>query len=686
MDQYFDLTSGETTVVNDLSNYQVLTSLFDYDSSYNHPTVTLAGDCSSYTAPTVSVGSVSLADLLRQARQVRITTDFPEGTYGHLTGDTADNCITVGVKDEFGNTADIGMLRVTVDKTPPAITGTIVGNAITLESTDSNPTPDTNRNLLAYRIKENSGCDEAELSRGGGNRYSAPFDLTNPFHADDGHLCVRSEDKVYNSAHKEIDLNFTVEGDSDGDSTERFKDIRIFFRGYSGATDTKWGTVDTAAECTSSASFPNTFTFDGSGNAGARLNKESDNGKHVCVTVVKNDITYYRASPEVGGINSTPPVPGTPDLSNSDDTGSSNRDNITNKTTDLTITVTGANDSIVALYNGGTAISGATGTVVNGTVSIDIDLAEGTHTITAKARYGSSDESSASSALTITVDTTDPTIGTISLAGDVANGYLNNAEKGNNTGLLTAPTSTDTNNIRRTSYAVITSSQTCGSTHSFSTTIPRSNTVTGADGEYAVCVKVEDTAGNDAFKKSSSFTKDTIDPVLGTISLAGDAADGYINRAERSNTNDLITEPTVTDTNATSLSYAVVDSDRCHAGLSFLSAIPHTDDTSTDKEYYVCVKAADAAGNNAFETSPPFIKDTSVPTLDIAVTITGEKTHSGVDYLNAGDTMTVTVTANEDTKAGSITAVLGGLTTNRNITLTKSNTTTYTGTYTIQER
>ena len=226
--------------MNDLSEYQVLTSLFDYDSSYNHPTVTLAGDCSSYTAPTVSVrGTVTLADLSREASQVRITTDFPEGTYGHLTGDTTDNCITVGVKDEFGNTADLGMLRVTVDKTPPAITGTIVGNTITLETTDSNPSTDTHR-ALVYRIKENSGCDEAELSRGGGNSYSAPFDLTNPYHADD-YLCVRAEDKVYNYAHKEADLNFTVEGDSDGDSTERFKDIRIFFRGHSGATDTKWG-------------------------------------------------------------------------------------------------------------------------------------------------------------------------------------------------------------------------------------------------------------------------------------------------------------------------------------------------------------------------------------------------------------------------------------------------------------
>ena len=118
-------------------------------------------------------------------------------------------------------------------------------------------------------------------------------------------------------------------------------------------------------------------------------------------------------------LDSTAPTvtPGTLDLASADDTGASD-DDITKNTDDLTITGTLSGDAstgeYVQLYAGGTAISGATDSTFDGTEdldwSIDITLAEGTHSITAKVVDAGSNAGPASAALDITVDTTAPTV------------------------------------------------------------------------------------------------------------------------------------------------------------------------------------------------------------------------------------------------------------------------------------
>ena len=104
-----------------------------------------------------------------------------------------------------------------------------------------------------------------------------------------------------------------------------------------------------------------------------------------------------------------PSAPTTLDLDSADDTGRSNSDNITKNTSNLTITTAaaGENGGTVQLYNGSSTVGSAT-TISAGTTSTDIDLAEGTHTITAKTTDVAGNQSSASTALSITVDTTPP--------------------------------------------------------------------------------------------------------------------------------------------------------------------------------------------------------------------------------------------------------------------------------------
>ncbi len=112
----------------------------------------------------------------------------------------------------------------------------------------------------------------------------------------------------------------------------------------------------------------------------------------------------------------TPPaVPGAPDLAAADDTGSSDTDNLTQNTTNLTMSGT-ATSGTINIKEGSTVL--ATGTVAEYASGIDISLSEGVHNITATATGDC--ESGPSSALTVTVDTTAPTVASVSVISGLA--------------------------------------------------------------------------------------------------------------------------------------------------------------------------------------------------------------------------------------------------------------------------
>lgn len=102
-----------------------------------------------------------------------------------------------------------------------------------------------------------------------------------------------------------------------------------------------------------------------------------------------------------------PAAPAGLDLATDDDTGVSNSDNLTNRTTGLTITGTAEAGARVELFADGKSVGVATAGS-NGTFSRDIALAEGAHSITAKATDAAGNVSEASEAITITVDATAP--------------------------------------------------------------------------------------------------------------------------------------------------------------------------------------------------------------------------------------------------------------------------------------
>ena len=102
-----------------------------------------------------------------------------------------------------------------------------------------------------------------------------------------------------------------------------------------------------------------------------------------------------------------PAAPAAVDLATADDTGTASDDNITNVTEGLTITGTAEAGSEVELFDGNESL-GTTTASATGTFSFDVDLAEGAHAIRAIATDLAGNESAASTALNITVDTTAP--------------------------------------------------------------------------------------------------------------------------------------------------------------------------------------------------------------------------------------------------------------------------------------
>ena len=116
-----------------------------------------------------------------------------------------------------------------------------------------------------------------------------------------------------------------------------------------------------------------------------------------------------------------PDAPGAPDLKASDDTGSSNSDNVTSNTSG-SFRVAGSNGDTITLYDtDGTTVLG-TGTVSSGYVDISVTgLASGEHTLTAKATDAAGNVSVASSGLTVTIDTSAPTLTSSTPADDAVN-------------------------------------------------------------------------------------------------------------------------------------------------------------------------------------------------------------------------------------------------------------------------
>ena len=160
------------------------------------------------------------------------------------------------------------------------------------------------------------------------------------------------------------------------------------------------------------------------------------------------------------------------------------------------------------------------------------------------------------------------------------------------------------------------------------------------DGTYHICIKLSDSAGNPTvYGTTSTFVRDTLNPGFTSIDLNSDAADGYINFSESTNTNDLVTK--LVGQHYSSAGYVVVASTTtCDGNLTYSATVPKSNDGgfTGDGTFKVCVELSDGVSTNAYGFSNNIIRDTVVPVFT-SVDLNGEALDT---YINLAESSLTT--------------------------------------------
>ena len=217
--------------------------------------------------------------------------------------------------------------------------------------------------------------------------------------------------------------------------------------------------------------------------------------------------------------------------------------------------------------------------------------------------YGSSD--------LVTRDTVAPDA-TLTAEAPLADLIINAAEHLTETALVKA-TSLETD--LDIEYAIVNAKFDCN-TGTFTSSPLTNDKAFDKDNTYRICATIEDPAGNLTEIVSDNFVVDTKPPTFTVINLAGDVADEELSTGEKTTANKLVD---VTASDYLTIGYGVVDvNTTCDGAITYQSAIPESKDPAitTDGSYRVCVKLADAAGNEAYGQSNLFtyVSDNVAPT------------------------------------------------------------------------
>jgi large repetitive protein len=345
---------------------------------------------------------------------------------------------------------------------------------------------------------------------------------------------------------------------------------------------------------------------------------------------------------------SVPAAPSVPDMTSGTDTGSSSTDNITSNTT-ATFTGTAESGATVALYDtdGTTQLGTATATGGNWSITSSA-LGEGAHTLTAKATDAAGNTGSASSGLSITIDTTTPAApGTPDLAPASDSG----TSSSDNVTKVTTPTITGT----AESGATVTLYDTDG------TTVLGTGTATGGNWSITTSVlsqtthtltaKATDAAGNAGAASSGlSFTVDTTAPTT-TISTMGFSAD------TGSSSTDFITKTaaqTISGTTSANIASGEIVEVSTDNGASWTTATSSVGANTWSLSGVTLagsntlkVRVSDTAGNAGTVASQAYVLDTTAPGAPSTPDMTSgtDTGASSGDNVTSNTTPTLTGTA-----------------------------------------
>ncbi|MCR9985862.1 Ig-like domain-containing protein [Vibrio antiquarius] len=372
-------------------------------------------------------------------------------------------------------------------------------------------------------------------------------------------------------------------------------------------------------------------------------------------------------------VDTTPNAPSTPDLDASSDTGTLNTDNITSDTTP-TFSGISESGSIVTLYSdqvGGGATVIGTGTATGGNWQITTnELASGiTHAISAKASDSDDNVSSASNALSVTIDTIAPSV--VSITTPIETDSIVNAAEDND--VLIAGSGAEAGNS-----VTVTITDNNGSVSRTVTADNSGNwTLSGSEldisglnnGTLTVSATQADIAGNISTAATQSITLDNAGPSAVTITTPIET-DGIVNAVED---NDVLiagsgaeagNSVTVTITDNNSFVSRTVTAD--NSGNWTLSGSELDVSAFNNGTLTVSATQADIAGNTSTAATQSITLDNAAPS---AVTITTPIETDGIvnaaednDVLiagsgaEAGNSVTVTITDYSNYASRTVTA------------------------------
>jgi len=350
--------------------------------------------------------------------------------------------------------------------------------------------------------------------------------------------------------------------------TSATTDLTISGSGEDGATVTLFDDLDDDGAVDADESLGTATVASGSFSLDVALAEGTHSVKAVQTDVAGN-ASVASAALSITVDATAPDAPTGLDLAAGDDAGSSSTDNVTSATTGLTISGSGEDDATVTLFDDldddGAVDSGeslGTATVASGSFSLDVALAEGTHSVKAVQTDAAGNASAASVALSITVETptstatgggdsgTSPTT-TATTTNTTLGGSLTaslpagvSATSSSSTGDAAAASSTLNSSISRSSLSSADKAAASSALTGFTSSLPAGSsvtvstvTLTSTDSTAETITITGSTSGNEAMvidvsalPKGSVIKLDNVEfaVIVGAVSVTGGAGQNQV--------------------------------------------------------------------------------------------------------------------------------------------------------------
>ncbi|MEE2730745.1 MAG: Ig-like domain-containing protein [Pseudomonadota bacterium] len=639
----------------------------------------ITGDTTpTFTGTAEANGTVTLISSVSGTQGT--TTADGSGNWSFTTGVLVEgsHSITATVTDTAGNTSLASLaLAITIDTTAPAAPSSVdlAAGSDTGSSNSDNITSDTTPTITGTAEASSTvtltssvdGVMGTTSADGSGNwSFTSPA-LTAGAHS----ITVTATDAVNNTSVASSALVINI--DTTTPTAPSTPDLDAGSDTGSSSTDNL--TSDTTPTFTGTAEANSTITLtssvdgvvgvataDGSGNWSVTASVLSS-GSHNLTVYATDSAGNSSATSAALAITidaSAPSAPATPDLSAASDTGSSSTDNITADTTP-TITGTAEANSTLTLTSSVDGVVGTTSADGGGNWSITATvLTEGAHSLTATATDSSGNTSSASSALSVTIDTSAPVAPS---APDLAAGSDSGVSNSDDITNDTTPTLTGTAEANSTvtltsSVDGVVGSATADGSGNWSVTA----SVLSA-GSHNLTVTATDAVSNVSPASTAlTITIDTTAP--GTPSTPDLAAGSDTGTANNDNiTSD--TTPTFTGTAEANSTVTLISSVDGAVGSATVDGSGNWSVTSsllTAGSHNITVTAADAASNTSAASVALTISiDAAAPSAPSTPDLTAGSDTGSSNSDNITDDTTPTVTGTAEANATVVlTSSIGG--------------------------